>query len=375
MKAVAESFLYAIFPFVVFALSVAMPLKDEVFKPILAILAVLFFVSLFLIPEKLKEIVRDKTFLFVSGFFALTFLFGVVLCGDFYNNQKYFFYFYISYLLLFVIGRFFLSRLWARRVVYAGMITSGLIASFQGLISVRSWNNFRFVKGNMGQHNQLGMFVGAILSGSFVEAFLGKGDENWAFWPISIVFLITLLGTFSRGAWVAFAVVVLISVLKALFSNDAGLGRKIGILLFLLMVIISAGISYKHSPFFKNRVKALEQFKLSGRENIWKEAISKVRKKPFGCGIRVVQEGFNPHNQVLGVAVSSGIVTAAYFIVMCLALLFSFRENLFSFPGMAVVFLLVHNLVECSFLVIWSNSCLFWLMLGMFTSEGENAKH
>jgi O-antigen ligase len=269
---------------------------------------------------------------------------------------------------LFIIGRFYLSKSFDREVVYAGILCAGLIASFQGLSQIKSWKDFHTVKGNMGQHNQQGMFIGAILSGLFAHLSLDKRMKKWGLWPIIFVLFITLASTFSRGAWVGVFTVFAMIFAKTVFSSRTEFKMKVFLISLAVLFLAGGGALCYKSDLFKYRLKQLKHMQLSGRENIWKKSINMVKQKPLGWGIQKTQE-YNAHNQVLSFAVSSGVPSAIYFIALMAGLIFVCRGNIFSFPGMVVIFMLIHNLVEASLVGIWNNSGLFWLALGMFTGE------
>ncbi len=362
-KKIHGLFLLSVVMFCVF-----LPLRDNYFKPIMSLMFVIATGSILLDRNRLLSILKDETFYVVLGFFLLLFVFGVLLTGDFYNNQKYFFYFYIAYLGSFVVGKICAGGEKERWLIYLALFVSAIIPSLKALFDGIHTGNFCFLNGGMGYYNLLGMFVGAILSGILTQLIIDNKMLEVKFWLGILLLFFALVCSFSRGAWVGFGVVVLLLGIR-IFFRWRNFKKVLPVFIggILVMLGIYTGL-YLASEKGRDRIERLQQFNLSGREKIWMETLSKIREKPLGWGIQKIQD-YDAHNQFLNVALGSGIITAWYFVGMMLWILYVFRDRLYSFSGMVVLFLLIHNLVEASLLGIWNIPCLFWFCLGLLTSE------
>ncbi len=356
---------------------ISLPLKDDYFKPILALLVVVWVISVIFDFKKFLEVLSDRVFWIVCAFFLLIFIFGAVLTADFYDNQKYFFYFYISYLFLFIVGRFYIKMPKDEALIYNSLIVAALIAAGFGLFDAYKEGKFYFIVGEFGHYNQLAMFIGAIVSGLVGWLLLrcNKASKKvqLIYWFVFLFLFLVLLATFSRGGWVSFGVVVLLLAIRLVKENFGGWKNEtVRVMFALILVSIFSAYTllYIGSKSGRDRIERLERFDLSGREYIWEKTVSLVKEKPFGWGIEKMQN-YNAHNQLLNIVYGTGLITGIYFILMIAVLFFYFRDNIYSFAGMAVIFMLTHNLVEASLLGIWNNSCLFWLVLGLFCSKGR----
>ncbi len=356
--------IYRLSPLVVL-FSVAFP--DDVLKPLLVLGFILWGIGL--VREKeWRQKLNSPYAVVVVVFFLLLFIFGVVLPGDFYDNQKYFFYFYITYLAIFLVGA---SAVDGRMVewILNSMFLILFGVSLHALIRAVSLGQIGYWDGRFGYYNQLGMFVSAMLSGIYLATL----NRRWNWWRriAFVVGMVVLVGTYSRGAWCAFVLTALFGTVR-FFSRERYLPKK-ALVVFLLLGVLIGGF-YGTSSQIRTRLQKLSHMDLAGRPRIWGRAIEKIRSHPLGNGIVEGQEGEYVHQQLLAIAVMAGVPTAMYFLWFNLWILFRLGDR-WRDPSYGVVMsMLLHNLVENSLLGIWDNSLLYWFFLGILVrKEMENS--
>ncbi len=350
--------------FVVFSLAFG----DSILK-LLVLLGLILWIIGLARERKWRAGLRNRYVLAVVGFFILLFLFGVVLPGDFYDNQKYFFYFYITYLAVFLVGASAVDEAMVEWILNSMfLILFGV--SLHALVKAIPLAQIGYWDGRFGYYNQLGMFVSAMLSGIY----LAMLNRRWNWWKavVFMVGMLVLVGSYSRGAWCAFGLTVLFGMVRS-FLKERRLSSE-GLLVLFFLGVLLAGF-YGVSSQIHTRLQKLSQMDLAGRPQIWGLAIEKIRFRPLGNGIVEGQEGEYVHQQLLAIAVMAGVPTAVYFLWFNLWILFRFRDRWRDPSYGVVVAMLLHNLVENSLLGIWDNSLLYWFFLGVLVRDGVEVRN
>jgi len=344
----------------------------EVYLKKFFIVSVVLFLALMIISSEWKRLIKPLSFKIVLAFFLLLFLFGVLLPGDFYDNQKYFFYYYPAYFLAFVMGLYWGKREDGQLVIEKTMVLLGLLVSISTLYLAFKAGKFGFWQGRFSHYNLLGMFIGAVSSFVLVASITRRSLIALLFLPL---FIFVLVGSYSRGATFSFALSSMITIGLAIAKRHLKWERSLLLPISVAVVFFAIifGIFYTHSSGMKSRVSQTLHLSLSGREDIWKDVLKKVKVRPLGYGISCVHTVVrNPHNQILAFALGSGVLVSLYFLIMNLWVFFcGVRAKCVYLPGLAMLlFFLFHFLVEGPLVIgIWDNSLLYWFSLGLACSN------
>ena len=248
-------------------------------------------------------------------------------------------------------------------------------------------------------------------SGKYISPQFFSGKWRVSIFIVFVLSLICLGLTFSRGAWIAFAFIMLIfSMQKKRHIVISGLililffsffypqlkeTRRVG----LIKDSVSEKVDIEQAPDvnggkivifekFKEMLGIIGAFDGSGRSRYWMEAINMIRDYPvFGVGLNtysVVGRGYKitwggyPHNCYLQMAVETGILGLLSFLWLLGVLFYkSFRDLRFmKDQSLAILLLgsliglggfLVHSFFDTNFYSVQLGS-LMWLMMGLIVA-------
>ena len=273
------------------------------------------------------------------------------------------------------------------------VVINGLIQSIRGsdLIGQYSRMGVR-ISSSFNNPNGLGGWLIIMIPLTFALAYFGT--ENWqkllrakdwigiakkvVFYVLTLFFIITLVSTYSRGAWIAtFLSLIFLGVFK---------DRK-----FLIAVIaIFMFLSFAAPHSVKLRAASLinfEEMKDSKRIILWKEALSIIKEYPvLGCGFntyavvgpsyRITESsGFYPHNSYLQMAAELGIFGLGVFLWLIYRLFAISLANIKKIKdrfGSAMLIgllaglfgFLAHSLVDTN-IYAFRLSMLMWFTMGL----------
>jgi O-antigen ligase len=210
---------------------------------------------------------------------------------------------------------------------------------FEALIGVWQWqigpvslpfinvvNTWR-ATGTIGVANALGLFLATLAPLSIRMAMFTKVKPKWLWYTISVLSMGALLATYTRGAWVAFAISMIIFLYidflnKKLTTQQAN---------WLLIVIVLAAVftTVKYGNVITGRMEhskeAIVSDKKHSRVGLAKDSIRIIREnKITGVGLNnyryhadiEIQGTRIVHNVYLLVAAQQGIPGAVIFIVL-----------------------------------------------------------
>ena len=273
-----------------------------------------------------------------------------------------------------------------KNIIIAMVLSAGLIvadASAQYFTGKDFLRGFTFERLRASFTNANG-FAGWLII--FIPVFIGLLMTNFRRGKILlgglvILLFISLLLTYTRGAWLGF--VLGLGLMCYWFSRS--LSRKSKVLVYTLIIICSVGIVSILSKGVKERAKSINKIEGSGlfRVNLWKEALSIVEDFPvLGTGLNtysivarnyksVEGGGIYPHNSYLQMAAETGILGLASF----LWILFVFFRTGFKFLNnkknpllIGLIAGILAFLIQAFFdthLYSLQLVVLFWFMMGL----------
>ena len=242
-------------------------------------------------------------------------------------------------------------------------------------------------------HNQMAGFLLYLIPLPLVSLLLNRKKQTLVWLVVLIFFIITLVFTLSRGAWISLILPVIAGVF--FFRKKIKINRltKFSVIIALIIGIIV----FVNSDTTFNRVKSIAREILpntrttSGnlRAGIYPSSIEAIRDYPllgvgpgvFGQALHKYQSrawlyAANAHNHFLQIAVETGILGFLLFSLIFIQagrITFKYRDSFLKKTGEQPVYLLaliislsasiIHNLLD----IDWnlpSLSYLFWVTLG-----------
>lgn len=304
----------------VFTLCWMIAKKKEIFKtPNFLIIFLFLFISLTSILYSQYQFTSLKEWIRITSFFAIYFLtFNLI-------KSKY-----------------------DLRLIQKIFLVSAIIPCFIGIWQIiaktglTDESGFLRIYGSFSHPNAFSYFLVIILT-LLIHFFITAENQKTKIFYLLFIILnfILLIFTYSRGAWLAFAtILLLLGVLKyrkLLFKS------LVAIILFIIL-IFSVNLffqDYNSSPFlnFDPSRRIIESFSLnhtssiSWRIELWREMADVFWKKPFlGYGIGSFEEeslrargfyagSYEAHNDYLRFAIELGLVGLAIYVLLILIIL------------------------------------------------------
>lgn len=276
----------------------------------------------------------------------------------------------------------------------AGFSLLGVLVLFYGIYLHYSYgfvSPYRIIQ-PFGWHNQIAGFFLLVLPISVAGVFLQeRKDKKIVYGAVSLILLIGLVLTYSRGGWVCILLssifILFIAYKKKGFKKI--LSAKFGAGLFVLLLLLSILIA--RNSFFKERVgELLNEFSpatrtVSGnwRLSIYRSALKMFSQNPllgigfgnFGDAISLYQQdpwiyGRFAHNQFLQVLGETGIfgflIFTGFFVAFFILILNNPEKDKIFYLGLlgAISASFIHNLLDVDWNYL-SLGLLFWLEAGM----------
>ncbi|WP_160674177.1 O-antigen ligase family protein [Clostridium sp. C8-1-8] len=294
--------------------------------------------------EKFKGVVFDRfTLLFLALIVLMTLssLYAKSSVSALKEAVRFVYYFGV-YLLI----RFRIDKKKLFEGIISGYMISALIVSLLGIAdfiqhykpneSIQYILTTARVKATLGHPNTLGAYLVLAIFPAIMIAMRSKGLTRILYSGLSVLIVVNIGMTFSRGAWIALA---LGAVLIAILYNWK----------FIFVYIIP--IAYL--PFNPNIMARINQFGNAemnlGRQRLWSAAGKMLKEHPiFGVGsgnfivnfkdyvkrfpeLQIVEpEPIPPHNSYIKMFAELGVVGGVLFIILCLEILrklFSVRNK------------------------------------------------
>jgi len=330
-------------------------------------------------------------------FFFFTVFISLFFSTDFYYSQKLFFYRFSLFILFPFVCSFCIDRYnevkFLTLFALLGATVVGIDALFQFFTGIDFINSYSVAKevdgsslsallGPFGWYTQLGAYSAFVSVATLILIlFLRKK----VFQRILLVFLFllmlfSLIFSLSRGAWASFFLSLLI--VSFIISRNIQIKKnrrmQSKILYFYVTVLLMCFL------IFKLNLRKTDVFNketlLSGRDEIWREAVSLIKKYPlFGIGLYrapfLISSGKDAHNTYLNLLLETGLLGFVPFILILtlyLKEMISFFLNidlkkaayLFVFFSICLGFL-INDLKEATMLGGWDLGIFFWLSLGI----------
>ena len=197
----------------------------------------------------------------------------------------------------------------------------------------------------------------------------------------SVIQLLALLLTFSRGGWIAFSFASFIMLTIIFRRRKARLMLVMGVIIFLIIVS-----SYFAPGQFSNRLTSVtdasEQSEIISRSLRWKTFFKMILEHPIlGKGEAISEEYTQmqtPHNLYLDLAITKGIPALFIFLTFVIAIVIRsiylynqltdrFLKGLLLGIGCCLIGLLTHGLVDVLIDIAQIN-LMFWFLCGIIMS-------
>jgi O-antigen ligase len=271
-----------------------------------------------------------------------------------------------------------------------GIVAFYSILQFYGIDPLVHYLNFR--KGcysTIGNQNFFGSYVVTLLTLSCGLYIMDRRPQTLF---LCVLFFGGLLACNTRGCWLAFLSVVILS----LFLLSKKKYRTPFITLLGVFTLVVLTMNYTRENHIKGRAMSIEnQISMkeeagSGRVQIWKMTLKAIGENPIlGTGPENLKEHFNrtnnegfiayqkrtgktvdkAHSEILHIAAVSGIPAAIIFILFLTTLFWHKRRILFSFNSstilaMCITVYFLQSLFNISIITV---APLFWVLLGVFS--------
>ncbi len=272
------------------------------------------------------------------------------------------------------------------------------VAQYYGIDPLVEYLNFR--KGNystIGNENFFGSYVVTLLtltSGLFVF------DKRPQTLVLCSLFFAGLLASNTRGCWIAFALIMVLS----LFLLSKKRFIKPYFILLITFSLITLTMNFTRQNHILGRAKSIEQQVSvdegsgSGRMQIWKMTTQAVLENPFfGTGpenlkehfIQTKNKGFlayknrtgktvdKAHNEILHITSVSGIPAAIAYIFFIMSIYWKNRKELFRInPSTLLMMTVTVYLIQALFNIsVIAVAPLFWALMGVFASQGVRSSN
>ncbi|MDA7762933.1 O-antigen ligase family protein [Crocinitomicaceae bacterium] len=271
-----------------------------------------------------------------------------------------------------------------------GIVAFYSILQFYGIDPLVHYLNFR--KGcysTIGNQNFFGSYVVTLLTLSCGLYIMDRRPQTLF---LCVLFFGGLLACNTRGCWLAFLSVVILS----LFLLSKKKYRTPFITLLGVFTLVVLTMNYTRENHIKGRAMSIEnQISMkeeagSGRVQIWKMTLKAIGENPIlGTGPENLKEHFNrtnnegfiayqkrtgktvdkAHSEILHIAAVSGIPAAIIFILFLTTLFWHKRRILFNFNSstilaMCITVYFLQSLFNISIITV---APLFWVLLGVFS--------
>jgi probable O-glycosylation ligase (exosortase A-associated) len=187
-------------------------------------------------------------------------------------------------LMCFVAMMLLQTRKRLERYIWVAMASIAFFSVKGGLFSILTRGRYR-VYGPMGsfieENNALALAELMILPLMlYFQRLVTKAWQRWAYWSAFILTIFAILISYSRGAFVAFAGVAFVLMIRSRYRFQA-----------LVMVLLLGGLTIAFLPqAWKDRMVSIEHYQTDqsaqGRINAWGFAINMAKTHFFGGGFR-----------------------------------------------------------------------------------------
>jgi O-antigen ligase len=278
-------------------------------------------------------------------------------------------------------------------IMYYIIAVIGLFAAIYGLSKYLLIDSSHPLSSFFEWHNPAGGYFSAILL-LFIALFLTQSPSNSAGrfgWIGSIIVLLSLIFTLSRGAWIstiiAFLLLLLLLGIKRSYNRVSVLSASILVVVLIVIILVTGGKSYLE-PVYQRIISftATKDFSLEGRKNYYSGAIEIFKNHPvtgtglgsFGYVYPAYQSdprhyAKDPHSFYLRLLAETGIFGVVLILIMLwgyLHLLIKFmRTRDIKAPGIlagliaALTAGLLHLAIDFddTFPIILLNLCIIWI--------------
>lgn len=199
-----------------------------------------------------------------------------------------------------------------------------------------------------------------------------KKIKNIHFYVTLVVFVLSVILSFQRGAWVAFCVSFVLSLCYYSLGIKHSLNRIVYLFLILLLLFI---ILFVFVPrvvdynWLSERINSTSAVAIDERSYQWKYAVEEFYKQPTGHGIgsfshRAIALGHRaiPDGNYFRMLVEYGFVGFSIFLIFISRSLFLlYKKNIYLFASSMVFIIqaLGSNVMDFPYL-----SCFFWFIIG-----------
>jgi len=264
------------------------------------------------------------------------------------------------------------------KTIILSAIIPGMLATYQYFtntgLSIPMENIYNRIYGTFAHPNLFAYYLVIPITLAILIFLIGKKEKviNIAILLLSMLYIFLLGLTYTRGAWLAFVLIVLI----------------IGILRYRTL-LISAVIIFIFSYFFITPIntriddlyKARQGNSIEWRKNLWNDALDYVAERPInGYGVGTANKlilekrgekigSSDPHNDYLKITLESGLLGLFGYLLLSATTLFYFIKNYFKIGQEKlktvnlIVFALLSSLLIMSFADnILRNTALQWAL-------------
>ncbi|MBU4216796.1 O-antigen ligase family protein [Candidatus Parcubacteria bacterium] len=264
------------------------------------------------------------------------------------------------------------------KIIIFSAVIPGSLAIYQYFtntgLSVPLENIYNRIYGTFSHPNLFAYYLIIPITLSILIFLIGKKEKivNILILSLSLFFILLLGLTFTRGAWLAFIIIVLI----------------IGIIqyrILLLTAFIIFFLSYLFIPPIHSRINDLHNAKkgnsIEWRQTLWRDALSYIKDKPvigYGVGTanKIILEkrgermgSSDPHNDYLKISIENGLLGLASYLILIISTLFYLIKDYFKTEQLKLktvnltVFALFFALITMSFADnIIRNTALQWTL-------------
>jgi len=286
-------------------------------------------------------------------------------------------------------------------VIAFALATYSLWLNYQMLSLI----NFRYLMPNDGfnlvystyaKHNHLGDFLLLILVANFY--FLLAGKYRLANIILIIVFLPQFMLSYSRSAYSALAISMVVMLIFYLRKKRKGESRIRQYFLILVLLLVSlTSLFYAFSltknvqnqsfiqhvrQYYPENIKQVSKVTLNGRDQYWQEAFTSIKERPlFGLGLGNFFNASTRHtptpfewvrtslNMFLTVFTETGVIAGLVFMLIILQLLLRAKKNsLYFYLWLA---LLINFMTDYTY-AIYSMFILFFILAGLMLKNNKD---
>jgi len=262
-----------------------------------------------------------------------------------------------------------------KTIIFSAIIP-GLLSAYQYFthtgLSVPMENIYNRIYGTFAHPNLFAYYLVIPITLAILIFLIGKKEKiiNISILGLSVLFIILLGLTFTRGAWLAF---VLITLIIGAIQYRA----------LLISVVIIFLMSYVLIPPIHSRINDLHEAKkgnsIEWRQNLWRDALGYIKDEPIlGYGVGTANKlilekrgermgSSDPHNDYLKITLESGLLGLFSYLILATVTMLHLIKNYFKTKQVKmktvnlVVFALFSSLIIMSFADnIIRNTALQW---------------